>query len=257
MLFESFFIGILTGFISAFFGIGGSSIDTPLLREILGLPPYLALATPLPATLITISVALITYWKNHLINYRVFRYSLIGGFPGIISGSYISPLIPGNFLMLLTAFILFIIGTNFILNNLYPQKDNAAKIKKKKTVKPSGRNIITLTALSSLFSGILANGGGLFLIPIYVMLLRLKMKEAVATSLLTVAAMSIPASIIHFNLGHIDLAISAAIGLGTLPAAYLGAKLDLRTKPGTIQLLFGLLLIIFACYFFIRQLNIA
>jgi len=48
MDFKVIIIGCVTGFISAFFGIGGSSIDTPLLRTFLDLPPYIAFGTPMP-----------------------------------------------------------------------------------------------------------------------------------------------------------------------------------------------------------------
>jgi Sulfite exporter TauE/SafE. len=49
--FEAIIIGCITGFLSAFFGIGGSSVDTPVLRTFLNLPPLLALGTPLPLPL--------------------------------------------------------------------------------------------------------------------------------------------------------------------------------------------------------------
>ena len=79
---EAIIIGSITGFISAFFGIGGSSIDTPLLRTFLHLPPYVALGTPLPLTVVTAVIASLTYKREHLVNYRTAVYSLIGGVPG-------------------------------------------------------------------------------------------------------------------------------------------------------------------------------
>ncbi|TSA12811.1 MAG: hypothetical protein D4R73_01880 [Deltaproteobacteria bacterium] len=51
MNFEAIIIGCITGFLSAFFGIGGSSVDTPVLRTFLDLPPLVALGTPLPRRL--------------------------------------------------------------------------------------------------------------------------------------------------------------------------------------------------------------
>ena len=82
---------------------------------------------------------------------------------------------------------------------------------------------------------------------------KIFMKEAVATSLLTVAVMSVPGMLIHYNLGHIDLETSAAIGIGVAPMAYIGAKMDIKTQSKTIKLLFGTLLITFSIYFFVSQ----
>jgi uncharacterized protein len=67
--------------------------------------------------------------------------------------------------------------------------------------------------------------------------------------------MSVPGSMIHYYLGHIDPATTAALGIGVAPMAYVGAKLDIKTKSKTIMLLFGTLLISFSVYFFISQLT--
>jgi len=84
----------------------------------------------------------------------------------------------------------------------------------------------------------------------------MKIKEAIATSLLTVAVMSIPGSMIHYHLGHIDLTTSFFMGIGVAPMAYIGARLDIKTKSKTIKLLFGILLLSFSIYFFISQLSV-
>lgn len=242
------FLGCVTGFISAFFGIGGSSIDTPILRIFFDFPPYLALGTPLPIAFITVICAFFAYKKMHLIDYRLASISLLGGLPGITIGSYCSQYFPGKSLMLLTAFILFFIGLDFICKELYQSKRD--------TIPKKNAGIFYILGISfsiGLLSGILANGGGIFFVPFYALLLHLKIKEAIATSLFVVAFMSLPASIIHYNLGHIDLASTATIGIGVIPLAYLGAKLDLRTKSKTIEFFFGVLLVLFSLYFLANQ----
>lgn len=243
-------IGLITGFVSAFFGIGGSSIDTPLLRIFLHTPQYIALASPLPTALLTIVIALMIYWKEHLVNYRILKWSLVGGLPGIVLGSYISQDFSGQSLMLFNALILFFIGGNFIYKNFNSQQRN----KGYEEVQPINVIYVFIVAfVSSTLSGILAIGGGLFLIPAYVLLFKMKIKEAIATSLLTVSVMFIPACIIHYRLGHIDLGISAAMSIGVIPMAYIGAKMNIETKSNTIQLLFGLMLLLFSIYFFASQ----
>jgi uncharacterized protein len=250
VFFKAAIIGCLTGFISAFFGIGGSSIDTPLLRLFLDLPPYSALGTPLPLTLLTAAIASFAYRREHLINFRIAIYSLVGGVPGIVAGSYLTTYLSGKFLMLFTGVILFFMGIDFFYNNvienIFHKRDVSSS--------PPAYAIISVAAVIGLLSGILANGGGIFFVPAYIVLFRLKMKEAIATSLLTVAVMSVPGMLIHYHLGHIDLETSAAIGIGVAPMAYIGAKLDIKTPSKTIKLLFGTLLVTFSIYFLISQL---
>jgi uncharacterized membrane protein YfcA len=251
MYLNAVMLGCLTGFISAFFGIGGSSIDTPLLRTFLNLPPYIALGTPLPLTLLTAIIASLAYKREHLINFRIALYSLVGGVPGIVAGSYLTAFLSGKFLMLFTAGILFFMGIDFFYNNVIERIFH----KDKKYSSPSTYFIISVATVIGLLSGILANGGGIFFVPTYVVLFRMKIKEAIATSLLIVAVMSIPGSMIHYYLGHINLATTAFMGIGVAPLAYIGAKMDIKTKSKTIKLLFGILLITFSLYFFISELR--
>ncbi len=252
MTVEAIIIGCITGFISAFFGIGGSSIDTPLLRIFLDLPPYIALGTPLPVSVLTILIALGVYWKNHLINLHVFTYSILGGLPCIMIGSYVSRYFSGRFLMLLTAIVLFFIGWNFIRDSIHEKKK--ASLQKRQNMIPA-LYIFGVSSIIGIISGILANGGGLFFIAAFVMLFDMRIKEAIATSLLTIAVLIIPSCIIHYQLGHIDLGISAAMGIGVVPMAYIGAKVDMRTKSSMVKILFGVLLIFFSLYFFIFQIG--
>jgi uncharacterized membrane protein YfcA len=249
MYFKAIILGCLTGFISAFFGIGGSSIDTPLLRLFFDLPPYIALGTPLPLTLLTANIASFVYRREHLVNFRIALYSLLGGVPGIVAGSYLTPYLSGKFLMLFTGVILFLMGIDFFYNNVIEQIFRKRNI----SSSPPAYAIVSVAAVIGLLSGILANGGGIFFVPAYVVLFQMKMKEAIATSLLTVAVMSVPGMLIHYHLGHIDLEMSAAIGIGVAPMAYIGAKMDIKTQSKTIKLLFGTLLITFSIYFLITQ----
>jgi uncharacterized membrane protein YfcA len=249
LYFKALIIGCLTGFISAFFGIGGSSIDTPLLRLFLNLPPYIALGTPLPLTLLTATIASIAYKRENLVNFRVAFYSIVGGVPGIVVGSYLTTYLSGKFLMLFTAVILLFMGIDFLYDNVIE------KIFRPKDISsPPAYFITSVGTVIGLLSGILANGGGIFFVPAYVVSFRMKMKEAIATSLLTVAVMSVPGMLIHYHLGHINLAISAAIAVGVAPLAYIGARMDIKTKSKTIKLLFGIFLVTFSVYFLISQL---
>jgi hypothetical protein len=250
MSFEAIIIGCVTGFVSAFFGIGGSSIDTPLLRTFLHLPPYIALGSPLPTALLTVAIALATYWKKHLVDSRVFIWSVAGGLPGIVFGAYLSQKFSGQFLMLLTALVLFSVGADFISKKFIRRKKIAETGEQKNVPAPL---IVIVAFLASILSGILAIGGGLFFIPIYVLLFGMDIKKAIVTSLSVIAVIILPSCLIHAYLGHIDFGIAAALSIGVIPAAYLGAKLDMGTDAKTIQSLFGLLLVLFSIYFFISQ----
>ena len=59
--------------------------------------------------------------------------------------------------------------------------------------------------------GLLANGGGFLLMPLYLLVFGLRMRQAVGTSLLVIAVLSVPTLITHAALGHVDWWVAAQV----------------------------------------------
>ena len=73
-------------------------------------------------------------------------------------------------------------------------------------------------------SGLLGIGGGIIIVPLLVGILRMPLKRALGTSLLAIVALVIPGTVVHAALGHIDWAIFAALSVGAVPGARIGAR---------------------------------
>ncbi len=73
-------IGASVGFFAGLFGKGGSAVATPLLHAV-GVPAFVALAAPLPATIPSTLVAFAAYWRGHLVDRRVIGTSIAVGVP--------------------------------------------------------------------------------------------------------------------------------------------------------------------------------
>ena len=158
--------------------------------------------------------------------------------------------------MILTAIVLFVIGIDFLIKSIRDMQNEELGNHEERMKSVHRGYIFAVSFFVSIVSGILAIGGGFFSFPLaYIMLFGMKVKEAISTSLLTVAIIILPSCIVHYQLGHISLGTSMAMGLGVIPMAYIGAKTDLRTKSKTVQILFGIMLIIFSVYFFISQMK--
>ena len=102
-------------------------------------------------------------------------------------------------------------------------------------------------------SGLLANGGGFLLVPLFLLLLGLDMNRASGTSLVVASALTVPTLVVHVGLGDIDYAVAAAFALGLVPGAFLGARLAVRLPTHRLQRAFGALLVIVAVWFLARQ----
>src|ERR1019366_3729213 len=59
----AFVVGIVAGFLGGLFGKGGSAIATPLL-SLVGYPGFIAVASPLPATIPGTLIASREYWQS-------------------------------------------------------------------------------------------------------------------------------------------------------------------------------------------------
>ena len=59
--------------------------------------------------------------------------------------------------------------------------------------------LVASAAGIGLFTGLLAGGGGFLLVPLYLLVFGLHMRQAVGTSLLVIAVLSIPTLVTHWS----------------------------------------------------------
>ncbi|MBI3892745.1 MAG: sulfite exporter TauE/SafE family protein [Candidatus Wallbacteria bacterium] len=237
-------LGLVIGFMSGLFGVGGSSISTPLLR-LIDVPRMIALATPLPVTLPTALVGGFVYWRRGWVKKRVLIWTVLGGTPGVVVGSLLTEVVPGRMLMLLTGCFVVAVGVRLLqpVVDEQPEPD------------PQGPPVAVLVAVGAavgLLSGLLANGGGFLLVPAYLVVCRLAIQEAAATSLVAVGFLATPGTWIHWRLGHVDWAMALGLATGAVPSTYAGARLGSNLPKERARFLFGLFLTVFGAMFLWR-----
>jgi uncharacterized protein len=234
-------VGAGMGFCSGLFGLGGSSIGTPILR-LFGLPALIALASPLPLTLPSAIGGAIAYQKDRLIHWRIAVLTSLWGCPGVLTGAWLTAFIPATTLMLLTA--LFILGVG-----AYGLSEFRSQALPEPRAQLNQRIVPYCSPPIGLINGLLANGGGLLLVPFYQLGIGLELRAALATSLATVALMALPSTIVHTALGHIDWVLTGWLAIGVFPFTYLGSQLALHLPTLVLTRLYSLFLIALALYF--------
>jgi len=248
-------LGLAIGLFSGTFGVGGSSIGTPLLRLVLGSPALIALGSPLPAALPTAVSGGIVYLREGLINVKAVLWTVLGGIPTIVLGSILTLWVPSRWLMFLVGFMVLLAGMQMLRTS--PPERMAGTLRSRSLTwhNPSGPAFLALGACVGLLSGLLANGGGSLLVPAFVLLFGTTVREAAATSLPCVALMTIPGVVTHALLGHVDGWLALYLGLGVVPSTYLGASLSVRMSGVRLRRPFGALMGAFAVYFILRELS--
>lgn len=234
--------GAAVGLLMGIFGVGGSSVATPIL-SLLGVPPLAAIASPLPAAIPSAILAVVPYVSSRDARPKAAAWSLLGAVPATVLGALMSRVVGGAALLVASGFVLVVVGARVLL-----PIDEAAR--EAGTRRRQNRPALAAAAAGiGLFTGLLANGGGFLLMPLYLLVFGLRMRQAVGTSLLVIAVLSVPTLVTHWTLGHVNAAVAAEFAAGAIPASFVGGHLAGRFATGSQRRAFGWFLIAFGSLF--------
>jgi len=239
-------VGAAVGFLGGLLGKGGSAVATPLLVA-LGVPPMVAVAAPLPATVPATLLAADRYRRRRLIDRDILRWSLIAGLPATVVGAVLTRWIPGDALVLVTDVLIAAIGVRLLLR----PADRQAVAGAGAAATSQRRRVVGVAVVTGLAAGLLANSGGFLLAPLFITVLRLPVKAALGTSLAVAAALAVPGSLVHLALGHLDWTTVVAFAVGSVPLSGLGARVALRADPHRLERLYGAALVAFGVGFLV------
>lgn len=243
---EYILVGTIIGVMSGLFGVGGSSVSTPILRLALGVSPLIAIATPLPVTLPAAVAGGYVYARAGLVQWRVVLISGAAGIPAVTLGALATSVVNGSALLVLTGIFVAIVGVRILLPMPITHHDQHTHA--------SVGLVAGIGAGVGFLSGLLANGGGFLLVPAFILLLGMRAQEAAATSLITVVAYAVPGTAVHWSLGHIDARLMLLLSAGVLPASYIGGRLGLLLPSHVTRMLFGVFLTAFGIFFGVKEL---
>jgi uncharacterized membrane protein YfcA len=234
----AFAVGAVVGLASGAFGKGGSAIATPLLAAF-GIPPIVAVASPLPATIPATAIAGRAYGRSGFVNGRVVLIGIAIGLPLAALGALVTRWVPGEPLVVASEVLVLGLALRMLVGRERHGEEPDADASSAEAT--TGRVVVTVAAVA-LVSGLLANSGGFLLAPLFVTFLRLPLKEALGTSLAISVALAIPGTVVHAVLGHIDWSLTIAFGLASVPFARLGAQLSLRAGARNLARTYGVVL---------------
>ncbi len=240
---EIVLIGAAVGFLGGLFGKGGSALATPLLAAI-GIPAIAAVASPLPATIPGTLVASRRYRHAGISDPQVVRWSVALGIPATIVGALATYWIGGDALVRVTDVAVAAIGLRVLLR---PDDPEVVPVDV-----PRRRVRLAVVAVTVGFlSGLLANAGGFLLVPLYLALLKLPIKTALACSLAVAAVLAVPGTFVHAALGHIDWTVTAVFAFASVPLSSVGARTALRMNSARLERVYGAGLLVLGTTFLI------
>jgi uncharacterized membrane protein YfcA len=237
--------GVGIGFAFGLFGAGGSAFGTPILA-LLGVPAPIAVASPLPAVLPSALVGARQYLRAGVLDRRVAKLAVMAAVPTVIVGALLSRVVSGELLLIASGALLVVVGVRMVV----PVRERAPGAPPVRT-----SLVVATVASAGLVAGLLATGGGIVLVPLFVVAFGFTAARAAGTSLVVAAALTVPTLATHWLLGNIDWSVAGAFALGMVPASFAAARLGVQLPDRWLRPVFGGVVLVFSVFFLATQLG--
>lgn len=232
-------LGAVAGVLSGLFGVGGGVLIVPALVMLLAMPHRLAHGTSLAAVVPISVVGAVAYLLHGSVDLRVAALLMAGTVAGAMWGARLLDWLPERILRwAFIAFIAFVAARMF-----FEVPDRAAGID---LTVPLALTLVGVGLATGILSGLLGVGGGVFLVPVMVVLLGFGDITAKGVSLLVVVPTGLVATVISARRGNVDVRAAAAIGVAGAATSTAGAALAFLLEPRLAAILFAAFLVLIA-----------
>jgi len=242
----------LIAFIFSMFGQGGGSVYSPLLI-MLGFAILLSTSTSLVLNLITSLSAGYIFYRKKMIDYKI---SLIFA-PGISLGAFAGGALSKSFdtTVLLWVFVAFLVGVGARMIYSYWEKGKSEETPP--TSLSTGKYVlIALVGLTVGFlAGLLGVGGGIFIVPFMVYVLKYPTKIAAGSSHLIISFSALAGILGHATSHRFDLPLILVTGIAVLIGGNLGARVSMKINIKMIKAGLGLIMWVFAAQLLVKLLG--
>lgn len=232
-------LGLVAGFLSGLFGVGGGILVVPVLVLALGMDQRLAHGTSLAAVLPIAVSAVAGFVAEDSVDWAVAAALASGAVVGTLVGTHWLHTLPVHTLAYAFGGILLASAARLAFDH----SEGAGR---------PGLTLVTVAALvllglvSGALGGLLGVGGGVVMVPAMVVLFGIPAAVAKGTSLAVVVPMSIVATVRNVRKGNAELPTAAAVGLAGVVSAYGAAKVSVGLDESTSNALFATLLTLVA-----------
>ncbi|MBA4759771.1 sulfite exporter TauE/SafE family protein [Sphingosinicella sp.] len=262
--------GVLVGFMSGMFGVGGGFLTTPMLI-FYGIPPAVAVASS--ATQITgssVSGAL-AHWRRGGVDLKMGAVLVAGGIVGSGIGSYVFKLLQKIGQIDITISLIYVVflstmGGLMLVESwqtlrrarageirrvkLHPHIPFIAALPWKMRFYKSGLYISPLAPFGigvavGILTFIMGIGGGFIMVPAMIYLLGMSVSVVVGTSLFQIVFTTAVVTLLHaVQSKTVDIVLALMLLVGGVIGAQIGARMAQRLPPEKLR--FGLALLVVA-----------
>jgi uncharacterized membrane protein YfcA len=232
-------VGLVAGFLSGLFGVGGGILIVPALVLLLGFTQRLAHGTSLAAVLPIAVASLTSYAVEDKVDWKVGALLAVGAVAGAVIGTHILHRLPHDMLAIIFAVLLVATAVRLLFD--HSDAGGRGDLHPLTIV-----SLVIVGLITGVLAGLLGVGGGIFVVPAMVVGYGIPAAVAKGTSL----AMIVPTSIVgtwRNRANHnVDLRVAVVLGLAGVVSAFIGGKISVGMSERTSNILFALLLLFVA-----------
>lgn len=228
-------IGIVAGFLSGMFGVGGGIIIVPGLIAVAGFSQRLASGTSLTAIVPLASVGVISYASSGDISTAGGLVLALGAMVGARLGTWILARIKVRPLQLIfVGFMVLVIISLFLV---VPSRDATFKLTLLSSVL-----LLAVGFVTGVLSGLLGIGGGVIVVPALIILFGFSDLVAKGTSLLMMIPTALTGTLANVRHGNVDVPAALLVGLPACGTTFLGSLAAKAVSPALANTLFAIFL---------------
>jgi len=226
-------------FILTMVGLGGGLVFSPLF-VLLGFPVSTAVSASLFLNGIAAISAAITYFRKKMVDVKV-------GLPLLITSTLTAPfgaMVTSRINIRVFTSILAVVIFLAALRMLFSKKTEAEEM----DVNPARRIIGggSIGVLIGFMAGLLGIGGGVFIVPLLIYVLKVPTKIAAATTIFIVVFSSFSGFIAHISLADTDWRFILTAAIFSFAGGQLGSRIMAEKLKGrTVRRIFGVVLLLF------------
>jgi uncharacterized membrane protein YfcA len=256
--------GIVVGFASGLFGVGGGFIMVPVQICVLtsmGVDPTLATRMAFGTSLAVVLPTAISGCQGHscrgVVLWRPGICMGLSGMAGAILGGTIASHAPGDLLRMIFGFVVLVGALRMLLAGRIRPRGEPNEVKGGRGEPKGGLSEYILWGLAvGVVSGLSGIGGGVILVPIMVMAMGLSMHQAVGTSSVAIALNSVGGILSYtangwgvqglppYSVGYINIMQLILLAGTSVLAARLGVRSAHRLPGEQLRKIFTALMII-------------
>lgn len=238
---------LVVGIVVGLTGMGGGALMTPMLVLFFGVSPLAAVSSDLVASAVMKPVGSVVHLRNGTVRMDLVRWLCLGSVPAAFAGVLVARALGhganvDDLIQKSLGVALIIAASGLFIRAYLRLAERARRRDGRRDADPVGPPVLDVRPLPTVLVGVVGGlvvgmtsvgSGSLIIIALMGLYPTLRASELVGTDLVQAVPLVASAAVGHLIFGDFQLSVTAALLVGSIPGAYLGAQLSSRL-PGAL-----------------------